>query len=322
MENQQLEVQEVQQLSSPLKTSIRDRDNLNQQQATLNQPEDRIKVDIKFSAVSRPVNQLSHGTVPKPEPKPGKGISVSKKITKQQSLSQQICLYIMLYDESSFIMVIGKILKNEKMYNQLCSEFESGTQADTCFHMATLTFMKHPFFLEYLLNTDIPMNHFNNDGLLPWFLLCHYHDDREFEKLFNLFMKHRPSEMNLNIVSPKGKCKNKTLYHIVMAKCPTLHKLKMFIDYEYDFKTDYELLFKTIDMINNCNYNECGYEEREKIVETLYNVTEAQRKLEFVKIIESSKNIMNTNPSNRIPQGLKMLASLTDGKLREIAKYI
>ena len=48
-------------------------------------------------------------------------------------------------------------------------------------------------------------------------------------------MKYRPLEMNLNLVGTQGKCKNKSLYHIVMAKCPTMYKLKMFIDYEYDF---------------------------------------------------------------------------------------
>lgn len=129
-------------------------------------------------------------------------------------------------------------------------------------HLAMLLYMKHPFFLEYLLPTTIALNVENKEGYVSWFYLCHFTDDFEFEKLFNLIMKHRPHEMNLNLVSGSGKCQGETLLHLVMARCPTYHKLKIFIDYDYDFQSDSNILDRIIKLINKSNYSQCSIEER------------------------------------------------------------
>lgn len=110
---------------------------------------------------------------------------------------------------------------------------------DNCMHIAFLKYITKPFYLEYLLNSSLPLNVENNDGLVPWFALSHYSDDVLFENLFTLVMKSRPAEMNLNYTCQKGAVnKGLTLFHLVMAKFPSYHKLKIFIDFEYNFMAE------------------------------------------------------------------------------------
>lgn len=59
-------------------------------------------------------------------------------------------------------------------------------------HMAVLNYMQKPFFLRYLLGTEMPLNIENEDGLVPWFQLRSFTDDKIFYELFLEFMKLRP----------------------------------------------------------------------------------------------------------------------------------
>ncbi len=105
----------------------------------------------------------------------------------------------------------------------------------------------------------MPLNIENNDGYVPWFFLRSYTDDRQFENLFVEFVKMRPREFDLNYQSEKAKSltgeDKVTLFHLVMEKCPSFHKLKIFVDFGYDFYRERQLVDKVIKLINKSNYS-------------------------------------------------------------------
>eukprot|EP00347_Sterkiella_histriomuscorum_P020744 403336639 len=308
-------------------------------------------------------------------------------------LNDQMYFFMIRNGTSEFIELLSPFLNNQAVLNALMNPKLTFSESSIV-HIAVLNYIKNPFFLEYILaTTTMPINTSNFEGYLPWHLLMHFTDDVLFEKLIDLFMKHRPSELNLNHVvvtelyQPVIDTKSNnglTLLHLVMLKAPSMRKLKIFIDYEYDFswkvaKESYqqlqilksqEQLFnkKSLskvylvnglqiqdhpqfvyqpDSINKQIYKNADwemnqiitclnrhknkiatYEECVQIVEKVFRLTRGQALIEFLIIIEMLKRkyqrqkAMLDHQQNKAKRGFQMLCKLSDGKIREIAKYI
>jgi len=94
----------------------------------------------------------------------------------------------------------------------------------------------------------------------------------------------------------------------MLVKCPSYHKYKLFEDFGYEMcqfgHTDH--------VIRLLNQNECSQTDKEKIVSRVYRKNEGKRNLEFYKICMAFRSKGEGHP----------MAGLTNGMIREIAKYL
>ena len=214
-------------------------------------------------------------------------------------------------DEVGFVNILEHHIRHKDHLELLVTNKKMHVFGNNIMHMAVLNYLQKPFFLKYLLATEMPLNVENDEGMLPWFQLKSFTDDKLFEQIFLEFMKQRPREFNLNYQSVKAKSvtgdkrHGVTLLHLILEKCPSLFKVKLFIDFEYDFQREANMIDKIIRLLNKSHFQDCSYDEKTQIVEKVYQVTEVKRKLVFLKVYEVARQTTkNTSHSNRFLQSL------------------
>lgn len=79
------------------------------------------------------------------------------------------------------------------------------------------------------------------------------------------------------------------MFHLILDKCPSIFKVKLFIDFEYDFQREANLVDKVIKLLNKSPCDDCSLEEKQMIVEEVYKVTDLKKKLLFLKIYDAAK---------------------------------